>query len=78
VEKVAVPPLRFHHLRHSHASQLLRQGIHPNVVSERLGHPTVGITLDTYSHFLPGLQKEAARKVDTALRAALGDYRDGV
>lgn len=67
--------VRFHDLRHSHASQLLRQGIHPKVVSERLGHATVGITLDTYSHVLPGLQAEAAAKLDTALRAALSKQR---
>ena len=52
--------VRFHDLRHSHATQLLRQGIHPKIVSERLGHSTIGITLDTYSHVLPGMQEEAA------------------
>jgi len=41
--------------------------VHPKVVSERLGHATIGITLDTYSHLLPGLQEEAATKVDLAL-----------
>jgi integrase len=46
--------LRFHDLRHTHATQLLRQGVHPKVVSERLGHATVGITLDVYSHVLIG------------------------
>ena len=59
--------IRFHDLRHTHASQLLRAGIHPKIVSERLGHSTVGLTLDTYSHVLPGLQEEAARKIDLAL-----------
>jgi len=63
--------LRFHDLRHTHATQLLRQGIHPKVVSERLGHATVSITLDTYSHVLPGMQEDAAAKVDLALRAAI-------
>jgi integrase len=67
-----VPRVRFHDLRHTHASQLLRAGVHPKVVSERLGHSGVGITLDTYSHVLPGLQKEAAQKVDAALSAAMG------
>ncbi len=76
VKRVGVPPVRFHDLRHSHASQLLRHGIHPKVVSERLGHATVGITLDTYSYVLPGLQEEAAWKVNTALRDALGDHRE--
>ena len=63
--------VRFHDLRHAHASQLLRQGVHPKVVSERLGHATVAITLDRYSHVLPGLQEDAALKVDGALRAAI-------
>jgi integrase len=61
--------VRFHDLRHTHATLLLRQGVHPKIVSERLGHSTVGITLDTYSHVLPGMQEEAARKLDLALRA---------
>jgi len=72
VKRLKIPRLRFHDLRHSHATLLLRKGIHPKVVSERLGHSTVGITLDVYSHVLPGMQEEAARKVDTALRDALG------
>ncbi len=63
--------VRFHDLRHSHASQLLRAGISPKVVSERLGHSAIGITLDTYSHILPGMQEDAAAKIDTALRAAI-------
>ena len=59
VRRLQVKPLRFHDLRHSHASHLLRAGIHPKIVSERLGHSTVGITLDTYSHVLPGMQEDA-------------------
>lgn len=62
---------RFHDLRHSHASQLLVAGVHVKVVSERLGHASVGITLDTYSHVIPALQEEAADKIDAGLRAAL-------
>lgn len=68
--KLPLPRIRFHDLRHSHASHLLRQGVHPKVVSERLGHSTTTITLDLYSHLLPGLQEEAARRIDAALRAA--------
>ncbi|MBI3910611.1 MAG: site-specific integrase [Armatimonadetes bacterium] len=64
--------VRFHDLRHTHATQLLREGVHVKIVSERLGHSTVGITLDTYSHVLPGMQEDAARRMDTVLRAALG------
>jgi integrase len=50
---------------------LLQEGVHPKVVSERLGHSTIGITLDTYSHVLPSMQEEAARKLDNALRSAM-------
>jgi integrase len=63
--------IRFHDLRHSHATQLLMQGVHPKVVSERLGHSSISITLDTYSHVLPGIQEEAAAKIDAALRRAV-------
>jgi hypothetical protein len=65
------PPLRLHDLRHSHATYLLAAGVHPKVASERLGHSKVGITLDLYSHVLPGMQAEAAAAVDTALQTAL-------
>ena len=56
--------LRFHDLRHTHASLMLVTGAHLKVVSERLGHTTVGITGDLYSHVLPGLQAEAAIRWD--------------
>jgi len=62
-------PLR--DLRHTHATQLLKAGVHPKVVSERLGHASIGITLDTYSHVMPGMQEEAAEKIDAGLRKAL-------
>jgi integrase len=67
--------IRFHDLRHSHASQLLRSGVSPKVISERLGHAKVGFTLDVYSHLLPGMQEEAALKIDAGLRAALAKQR---
>jgi integrase len=62
--------VRFHDLRHTHATQLLEQGIHPKIVSERLGHATIAITLDTYSHVLPDMQEGAAKAIDMAIRAA--------
>ena len=71
VRRSKLPHLRFHDLRHTHASQLLKRGVHPRVVSERLGHSTIAITLDTYSHVLPGLQRDAAMEIDTALREAI-------
>lgn len=64
-------PIRFHDLRHTHISHLLAAGVHPKVASERAGHASISITLDTYSHVLPGLQEDAARKIDAALRTAL-------
>jgi integrase len=69
------PPLtcRLRDLRHTHAGQLLRQGVHPKVVQERLGHANIGITMDLYSHVIAGLQDEAARLTDEALRAAFSN-----
>lgn len=71
VQRGGLGHVRFHDLRHSHATQLLRLGVPAKVVSERLGHSTIGITLDTYSHVLPGMQEDAAQKVDVALRTAI-------
>ena len=59
IVKIPIPKVRFHDLRHTHATQLLKQGVHPKIVSERLGHSNIAITLDTYSHVLPGMQEEA-------------------
>lgn len=63
-KKAGLPQIRFHDLRHTHATLLLQQGVHPKIVSERLGHSTVSITLDTYSHVIPTMQKEAAEMFD--------------
>ena len=60
VKEAKLPTIRPHDLRHTHATLALRAGIHPKVVSERLGHATVSITLDTYSHAIPAMQEEAA------------------
>ena len=60
-------PFRFGDIRHAHASHLLCQGFHPKVASERLGHASVGITLDIYSHLQPGMHAEAAEKIDRAM-----------
>jgi len=62
VKAAGVPKIRLHDLRHTHATVMLQAGIHPKVVSERLGHATVSITLDTYSHAVPALQEDAAEK----------------
>ena len=60
--------LRFHDLRHTHATLMLKSGVHPKIVSERLGHATVAFTLDTYSHVVPGLQEAASKAFDDILR----------
>ena len=70
-----IAAMRFHDLRHSHASQLLRAGVSPKVIAERPGHSKVGFTLDAYSHLLPGMQEEAARLTDAGLRVALEKQR---
>lgn len=68
--KTSLPRIRFHDLRHSHATQLLAAGVHPKIASERLGHSTIGITLDLYSHVMPGMQANAAEQVDAAIQSA--------
>ena len=60
--------MRFHDLRHTHATMLLKQGIHPKIVQERLGHQTIGITMDTYTHVIKGMQKEAVEKMNEYLK----------
>jgi integrase len=72
--KAAAAPLlacRFHDLRHTHATELMRAGIHVKVVSERLGHSSVRVTLDRYSHVLPDMQDEAAAAADVLLAPLL-------
>jgi integrase len=66
-----LPRLRFHDLRHSHATHLLGSGVHPKIASERLGHATVGLTLDTYSHVIPGMQEDAVARIDAAFAGAV-------
>ena len=58
-----LPRIRFHDLRHTHATLALAAGVHPKVVSERLGHASIVITLDTYSHAIPAMQETAAELV---------------
>lgn len=57
--------IRFHDMRHSHATMLLLQGVNPKVVSERLCHADVSITLGTYAHVMPTMQREAADKLNS-------------
>jgi len=64
IKKAGLRGIRVHDLRHTHATLMLKAGVHPKVVSERLGHANIGITLDIYSHVLPGMQEAAAEKFD--------------
>jgi integrase len=68
--KTGVKVIRLHDARHTHASLMLKQGIHPKVVQERLGHSSISVTLDTYSHVAPGLQEAAAKRFDEILKHA--------
>lgn len=63
----SLPNIRFHDLRHTAATLMLQQGVHPKVVQERLGHSDITQTLGTYSHVLPSMQEEAADKLDEVL-----------
>ena len=67
LKRAGLPPIRFHDLRHSHATILLTAGENPRVVQERLGHAQISLTLQTYSHVLPDLQRQAAEKLDRML-----------
>ncbi|MGP8081150.1 MAG: tyrosine-type recombinase/integrase [Dehalococcoidales bacterium] len=64
IRRSGLKVIRFHDARHSHASLLLKQGVHPKVVQERLGHSSIQVTLDTYSHVVPGMQQMAASRLD--------------
>ena len=55
----------------SHATLMLKSGVHPKIVSERLGHATVAFTLDTYSHVVPGLQEAAAKAFDKVINGQI-------
>ena len=70
-ERAGVPKIRLHDLRHTWATLALQAGIHPKVVSERLGHATTSITLDIYSHVQPELDSHAA----TAVAELFGDKK---
>lgn len=77
VKRCGLRVIRFHDLRHAHATHLLASGVHPKIASERLGHSSVGITLDLYSHVTRGMQADAAALVDAALQAAISKKGGG-
>jgi integrase len=75
IKSANLPRVRLHDLRHSHATHLLAANVHPKIVQERLGHANIATTMDLYTHVMPGMQDEAASRVDAALRIALGKHR---
>jgi integrase len=77
IKESGLPRRGFHHLRHAHATQLLANGVHVKVASERLGHSTTGITMDLYQHVMPGMQEDAAAQIDAAyVKAITGPARE--
>ena len=64
MKKAGLPDMRFHDLRHSTATLLFSKGLHPKVVQEILGHSAINITMDTYSHVLPNIQRDAMGRMD--------------
>jgi integrase len=67
LRRTGLPDIRFHDLRHTCATLLLTKGVHPKIVSEMLGHSSVSITLDIYSHVIPGLGDVAASAMEDVL-----------
>ncbi|HZO71134.1 MAG TPA: tyrosine-type recombinase/integrase [Ktedonobacteraceae bacterium] len=64
LQDAGLPHIRFHDLRHSAATVMLTMGVHPKIVQEMLGHSTIAMTIDTYSHLIPSMQKEAIDKIN--------------
>ncbi|WP_027086052.1 site-specific integrase [Cohnella panacarvi] len=69
---VEFKPIRFHDLRHTHATILLKNGVHPKVVQERLGHSSIQVTLNTYSHVIPNLQESILKSIGTSITGSKG------
>ena len=67
LQKAGVPRIRFHDLRHTCATLLFSRNVHPKHVQELLGHATIAITLDTYSHVIPGMGDHTARAIEQML-----------
>ena len=67
LQRTDLPNIRFHDLRHTCATLLLSRGVHAKLVQELLGHSTIAVTLDTYSHVLPGMGDGLADTMDEAL-----------
>ena len=72
-----LPRIRLHDLRHTHAAMLLARNVHPKIVSERLGHANISITLDTYSHAIPDLRDEAVARLDALMATVATNAGNG-
>lgn len=72
-ERAGVPRIRFHDLRHTHASLMLQAGVNPKVVAERLGHTSVSFTLDTYAHVIPSMQRDAVDRFEDLIEGELDE-----
>ncbi|GIO33758.1 site-specific integrase [Paenibacillus albilobatus] len=64
LEKHKAPHITFHDLRHTHVAMMIKQGVHMKVISERLGHSSISVTMDIYGHLLPNMQSDAAEQMD--------------
>jgi integrase len=78
LKQADLPHVRFHDMRHSHATLLLMEHVAVKVVSERLGHSSINITQDIYSHVLPEMQKEAADAIDRVFAKAAAEQLQAV
>lgn len=67
LRRTGLPRIHFHDLRHTAATLLLGRRVNPKIVSEMLGHAQIGVTLDTYSHVLPDMQRDAVQAMDAIL-----------
>src|SRR5215470_13830513 len=74
LKKAGLPDIRFHDLRHSAATLLLSVGVHPKIVQEILGHSQISITMDVYSHVLPGMQQDAMSMLNAVLREGITSW----
>ncbi len=68
LERAVLPAIHFHDLRHTCATLLLSRNVNPKIVSEMLGHSSIAITLNIYSHVLPNMQESAVRALEEALK----------
>jgi integrase len=76
LKRAGLPHIRFHDLRHTCATLLLLKNVHPKFVQELLGHATIAITLDIYSHVVPGMGDYAARAMEDALEGNPPEEKD--